>query len=323
MSEPGPQTLALIEIGTNSCKFVVAHMYDEVWEVVDFHRRTTRIGRALDRDGRISRTGLNETARAVREFTRSLPRDIPRFAYATYALRRAANRRAVLEALSTAARCPVRVLGGREEARFAYLSALRAPGRCRAVNVVIDVGGGSTEVIVGRGERILSAHSLPLGALFLTRRFLEAEPLDAAALDALQTHVAHVAERTLSRTFPDGWRSASMRLVASGGSSTSLVTMAAALRGRPWRGGRWPPPPHLLRVRTVELRRLVDRCMGSTTARRRRWSGLDPDRAAIIPGGLAIIRGFAGVLRKRVVDINPGGVREGALTHLLENGLRW
>lgn len=317
MTRPRRTVLALIEVGTNSCKFVIARQTIAAdFRVVRFEKVTTRIGRGLSDKGTLFREGLSATRKAICGFLATVDADVPVFAFSTYALRRARDANTAITSLSHAAGVPLRIISGNEEARFAYLSASRTRVLRKRFTVIIDVGGGSTELIVAERSAAIRATSLPLGALHLTERFLVADPIDAEAFGQLRVHVERTIERAWRRLAPrTRWQPAQLDLIASGGSSTSLARMAKAVRGR--------HAGPSLRVDAWELRRLMAQCLRMPLVERRELPGLEPDRADIIPAGLAIVHTVAQQLRKRVLFVNPGGVREGAITHLFQNGLRW
>ena len=322
MTRRSPQLLAVIEVGTNSCKFVVARPTPEAsFRVVRFHKVTTRIGRGLHRNGKLSRSGVADTRKAIAAFVASLDSGVPVFAFSTYALRRASDAAEAIRSLSRMIGAPLRIISGSEEARFAYLSAIQTHGLKKPFAVIVDVGGGSTELVLG--ERGGSAHvtSLPVGALHLTERFLSQDPIDATEFGRLRVHVAARLERAWNRLTRGTFVGPSeLDLVASGGSSTTLAHMLAGARGH-------RPASRLrsaaLRVDARELRRLVSQCVSMRLQERRTLPGLEPDRADIIPAGLAIVDETLRLLRKRVLRVNPGGVRNGVITHLVRNGLRW
>jgi exopolyphosphatase/guanosine-5'-triphosphate,3'-diphosphate pyrophosphatase len=173
--------------------------------------------------------------------------------------------------------------------------------------MVVDVGGGSTECTLARSRAIVSARSYAMGALHLTETFLHSDPVTDAEYAAMTGRVRAVVSRAMS-SLPV-LDPSQLALVVSGGSATTASAMA---RGR--RGGR---------LRLGELREMEAACLRLAVAGRRRLRGLPADRADIILAGLAIVRTFMEATGKRVVRVNNGGVREGALIHLSRNSFRW
>jgi exopolyphosphatase/guanosine-5'-triphosphate,3'-diphosphate pyrophosphatase len=306
-----PHRLATIDIGTNSIKLLVADVVNGRVKTRTFRRKTTRIGTGLERSGRIRRDRLSASIDVIAAFERTARREgaSHTFAFSTFALRKAVNARETLARIARETGMSVRVISGREEARFAYLSARARLVRPRPGTLMLDIGGGSLELALSLSGSVVRASSLPLGALLLTERFISTDPIDPAEYAALGRH----ANRHLSRWFkaspvPHPGR---LDVVASGGSITTLSDMTH------------PTGRSSGRISDHELHRLESRCLALTIAGRKRIRGLPSDRADIIPAGIAVVRTVLRLSRKRVVTVNEGGVREGVLIHLSENRLRW
>lgn len=300
--------IGVIDIGTNSIKLLVAgHDLRPVY----FDRRTTRLGRGMSRARHVGAEALEATAGTVREFAHAARRHgaVAVFAFATYALRRAGDAGRVLSALEKEAGVKVRVLSGREEARFGYLSARAHLPRPRPWTLMCDVGGGSTELVLAKSGRVLATTSRPLGALHLTERFVATDPVDPAQFERLTGHVAGVVDAWMRARPPVP--ASRLDLVASGGSVTTLAAMLAG-------GGDGVPV-----VRLGALDAMLERCLALTGAERRRLPGLPADRADIIAAGIAVVLAVMRAAGKRTLRVNDGGVREGALIHLLGNNLEW
>lgn len=317
---PGRPTIALIEIGTNSTKLLIAEL-DPVHEfcVRHFSRHTTRLGRGLGRGSSIEPASVNENIAVIEKFKKKVRRHRCQhlFAVSTFALRKARNGRAVAHRLEEAVGGSIKILTGSDEARFAYLSARRNLRLVRPITVLIDIGGGSTEFVVAERRRVTHARSLDLGALHLTERYLHADPIRLDEFAALEDHVDHIVRRAIRSARIDRRSSREIDLAASGGTigATSLV-ITHSRRGTPF-------DAFTTTIRLGEVSAFLDRCLAVPLHSRKRIPGLDPDRADIICGGLAIVLSLMRLLGKRILQPNAGGMREGALMHLIQNGFRW
>lgn len=309
-SAAGPAPLlAVIDIGTNSTKLVVARCDGRHVEPVFFARRTTRMGEGLARSKRIRPAALARTADAVRHLARTARRRGAStvVAVGTYAFRSARNGRAAARRIARDAGIDVRILTGREEAALSFASASARLARPRAATVLIDVGGGSTEMVISHAGRVLAARSLPLGALRLTERFLHTDPVDPEEHRRMERALAAAVGRAVA---PFRERVARAGFVASGGSATTALDM---VHGRIARSARGPGGG---RLRLGELRRLQQACLARSIRERKRMPGLPADRADIVPAGIAVVIAFMTALRKRVVSVTGGGVREGVILRL-------
>lgn len=281
---------ACIDIGSNTTRLLVAECSGDALTEVHQERVFTRIGADLLRDGTISAQKIDEVARVVssqlrlaREFGCADVRGV-----ATAAIRRAGNGPELVVAIENECGLAVRVLSGDEEARLAFIGAARTLGRRPAGTLgVVDVGGGSSELVVGRAPDSVSwAISLAFGSGDLADQFLTEDPPPESALVAARARVEGELE---SVEIPHPTEA-----VAVGGSATSLSRLAGPL------------------LDADALRRslgLLVRMRASEVSRR---FGLDRERVRLLPAGLLILESVA----KRFgvpLSVGRGGIREGLL----------
>lgn len=305
--------VALLEIGSNSTKLLIADARAGDFRVHRLCRRTTRIGRGIGTTGRITDRALSENVAAIENLKRIIARARcdRTFAFATFALRRAGNAKAAARRLERAIGEPLRILGGREEARFAYASAERNLRLSRPAVILIDIGGGSTEIIAARKGRVVGARSLSLGALGLTEEFIHTDPVEPGEFAALDRRVSGVMRRAIRDMRIDRAAPRDLDLAASGGTIGALSRAMASSRPLP------------AKIRIGEASAFLDRCLALPLRERSRIPGLDPARADIVCAGLAILLCAMRIFGKRIVHPNDGGAREGALLHIIRNDFRW
>ncbi len=285
-----PLRRACIDIGSNTTRLLVADCGAGRLVEVRQERAFTRIGRAMSGDGTIDRAKIAEVALVVarqRWLAHELGvRDVQ--VVATASVRRAANRDAVVAAVADSCGLRARVLSEREEARLAFVGAAGTLASWPEGELaVIDVGGGSTELAVGRPpDRVRWSRSLPIGSGVLTDRVLVGDPPTPGQLDAARERV--VASLAGSRPPPPD------AAVAVGGSATSLRRLT---------GERLDPEA---------LAAALDRLTGAPAAVVAAETGLDPERVRLLPAGLLILA----VVGQRL-GVTPavgfGGIREGLL----------
>lgn len=295
--------VAVIDVGTNSIKLLVAATDGRRVRSLYFARVTTRLGAGLHRNGLISEAAAARTARAVRSLAAQARRHgaVTVMAVGTYALRAAQNGAEAAARIQRATGVEIRVLTGPEEARLAFLSARSRLARSHPATLLLDVGGGSAQFVAARGPRVVGVRSLPLGALRLSERHLRHDPIDVADYARMQREIDRAIAPVIARFAELAPRAA---LVAVGGSATTALAMA---RRRPMKGLADGT------LRLSDLRRLERECLARTIAARRRLPGLPPDRADIIPAGIAVVLAVMTATRKRMVHITGGGVREGVV----------
>ncbi len=281
---------ACIDIGSNTTRLLVADSDDGGLSEVHQERVFTRISRGLLTGGGISDAKVAEVATVVAEQLR-VARALGAtevLALATAAIRRASNRDELSTAVRSKCGLEIKVLTEEEEARLAFIGAARALGRSpNGALGVVDVGGGSSELIVGRGPNSVDwSRSVTVGSGDLADAFLHSDPPSSSELAEAR---ARVGEAFLGVEIPP-----TCLAVAVGGSATSLRRLAG----------------DQLDEETFE-RSL--RLLGSTAvADVARRFGLDRERVRLLPGGLLILQAaserFGGTLQ-----IGHGGLREGAL----------
>ena len=225
-------------------------------------------------------------------------------AVATSATREALNRHEFIDRARADAGVEVAVISGMEEARLIHLGVLQAvPVYDRDV-LVIDIGGGSTELIVGSGGRMRAARSLKLGAIRLTNRFFADEPATETAIDACRDYARAFLSPVVREIRAAGFSIA----VGSSGTIETVVAMIAAERGEQ------PRSLNSVSATRAELDAVVARVAASPTAREReRLPGLEAKRSDIILGGVILLEQLVNELDIEELTFSDYALREGVL----------
>jgi exopolyphosphatase/guanosine-5'-triphosphate,3'-diphosphate pyrophosphatase len=302
----GEQIVGFLDIGTNSIRLLLVRFSaGHSFTVLSEQKETVRLGegefeRSLLQPEAMRRAGL-VCARFV-QIARS--RGAERIvAVATSATREAVNRTAFLRHLRRVAGIDVRVISGQEEARLIYLGVASGANIGGRPTLFIDIGGGSTEVIVGDQNQYRYLDSLKLGAIRLTSLFFRSTP-QAPVADAkyarLQRYIRTRSVRTLQRLRQQSIDQA----IGSSGTIVNLGEMAARLTHR--RG--------LIKgdiMTRAQLREVVRLLCSLPLAQRREVPGINPDRADIIVAGAAILETLMEELELPGILISERGLREG------------
>ena len=190
--------LAGIDIGTNTLRLLVAEIGRGSFRELYADRRITRLGQGLDHSGMIDPAAGERSVKILLDFAAGIRRYGARHidAIGTSALRNASNTPEFLTTVKEKTGLDIRVISGEEEARLSLLGvgySLKAAGIARSSShgpsCVVDIGGGSTEVIISPGAGASVIASLPLGAVYLTERFLKHDPPSPDELDRLRAAV--------------------------------------------------------------------------------------------------------------------------------------
>ncbi len=308
-----PIRLAVIDVGTNTVRLLVAESDGR------FPPRTlltaqeiTRLGQGLLPRRELQPEPIRRTLCALRRYRElaEAQRAATLLAVGTSALREARNRAAFLAAARDEAGVEVVVIGGEEEARLALLGVRAGLPGAPAHLAMMDIGGGSTELLLADGETVLAAVSTGLGVVKLTEKYLHADPPLPSELERVRRTAAERLDRARKVELFDRMPRDPF-LVGTAGTVTSLAAMDLALvLYDPARvtGHR------LTRARVAEL---LDRLTSLQLADRRRVPGLEPGRADVIIVGGVICLAAMDVLGFSALTVSDGGLREGILLDLL------
>jgi exopolyphosphatase/guanosine-5'-triphosphate,3'-diphosphate pyrophosphatase len=272
--------VAAIDIGTNSTRLLVADVAAGSVSEVERRSRVTRLGRGVDLSGQLSAEGIEATCEALAaylELCRAAGAEKLE-AIATSAVRDASNGDAFVAELRERFALPARVLDGEQEARLTYLGASSEHPPAEPT-LVIDIGGGSTELVVGSGTEIGFHASLQAGVVRHTERHLSSDPPTAVELEALAADARALIEAAVGDR-PEARASAA---IAVAGTPTSLAAVELELE---------PYDPERVHGHVLELpsiQRLLSRLASVPLAGRTRITGLHPDRAPTIVAGVVIL----------------------------------
>jgi exopolyphosphatase / guanosine-5'-triphosphate,3'-diphosphate pyrophosphatase len=284
---------ACIDIGSNTTRLLVADVEPGRLQVVTEEKAFTALGRELQAHGRISASKLVELVEVVEAQVAAAQRHgaTQTRAVATAAVRRAANGRRLAREVAERTGTEIEILSAGEEARLAFSGAVGMLDEPPAGLIgVVDVGGGSSEVVVGEPGRVPAWwESVPLGSSSVTDRWLHSDPPRPAELSAA---LGHVRDAVAGLSPPRCGRA-----LAVGGSATSL----GAVAGRLLDGPAFARALYLLGAEPSAA-------LGGRI-------GVDPRRIRLLPGALLLLEAMATRLGVPLT-VGSGGIREGLLLEL-------
>ena len=272
---------AVIDVGTNTLLLLIVD--DKLQRIVDLCR-FGRLGKGLDASGQLAGDAIAKSLEICREYRRVMDEHgvpVPTV-IGTQALREARNAAAFVEPAEQILGAPIEVIEGKREADLAFISVARTfPELAGTRFVVVDVGGGSTELIVTDGKRVTSAVSVPIGAVRLTERHLRHDPPTAAELAALEADIDH---HLAPLDLPTG-----VPVIGTAGTATTMAAVHLGLEVYD------PDAVTGLRLAPDAVTAQLARLSHASTAERRAIPGVEPQRADVIASGVAI---YARVLRR-------------------------
>jgi exopolyphosphatase/guanosine-5'-triphosphate,3'-diphosphate pyrophosphatase len=273
-----PLRVAVIDIGSNSTRLFIADVEDGHVTPIERRSTVTRLGRGVDLSGRLAAEAIEATCAAVDPYVATLQEmGAERVdAIATSAVRDAANGSAFVAELRERFALSARVLDGEEEARLTYLGATSEHFPDEPT-VVIDIGGGSTELIVGEGQTIDWHVSLQAGVVRHTERHLVSDPPTPVELEALATDLRGLIEKAMLEA------PAATAGIAVAGTPTSLAAIELELD---------PYDPKRVHGHVLELpsiQRMLSRLASAPLSQRTEIRGLHADRAPTIVAGVVTL----------------------------------
>src|SRR5258707_832412 len=300
---PRRDTLAAVDLGSNSFHLQVGRVVDDQIYPLDALREVVRLGAGLTADKRIDRAtqarALEALAR-IGERLRGLPRGAVR-AVGTNTLRVAKNSPQFLREARAALGFPIEVISGREEARLIYLGVAHALPSVQHRRLVVDVGGGSTEFVIGTGLEPQLMESLYMGCVSYSLKYFPDGKIEKSRMKAAELAARQELAGIVRSYRGAGWDEA-------GGSSGTARSMENILRENEF------AEEGITREGLEKLRSLL---IKGERADPDRIAGLRPNRAPVLPGGVAIMSAVFDELGIDAMKISEGALRHGVLYDLL------
>jgi exopolyphosphatase/guanosine-5'-triphosphate,3'-diphosphate pyrophosphatase len=295
--------VAAVDIGTNSTRLLVADVDDGRITDVERHARVTRLGEGVDERRRLLPVPIARVRNVLADYRRTLEglgaeRTL---AIATSAIRDAENGEAFLGEVEWSYGFATRLLSGHEEALMTY-GGVTSERQLEAGTVIVDIGGGSTELVAGERDGVRWHDSLDIGSVRLTERFLLGDPPTADELAACAAAV----QALLAERVPDEIRSATTSAIGVAGTITSIAALALELeeydRDR----------VHGSTLTAEQLSQQLERLAAVPVAERGQLRPLDPERAPVIVAGAVIAREALTFFGLDALEISERDILDGA-----------
>ncbi len=296
--------VAAVDIGTNSTRLLVADVEDGRIADIERETRVTRLGEGVDERRRLLPVPVARVRNVLSDYRRTLEglgaeRTL---VIATSAIRDAENGEAFLGEVEWSYGFVTRLLSGHDEALMMF-RGVTSGRRLDAGTVILDIGGGSTELVAAGPDGVRWHESLDIGSTRLTERFLHGDPPTRDELDACAAAVrALLAERV-----PDEIRSATQSAIGVAGTITSIAALALGLEEYDRERVHGP-------VLTADaLSQQLDRLASVPLAERRKLRPLDPERAPVIVAGAVIAREALSFFGADALEISERDILDGAV----------
>jgi len=304
---------AAVDIGSNSVRMMAAEVSAEGTKVLAQDRVVTRLGESVFRSGKIGSDALDLLCSTLQRMAATYQKlDVLGVrAVATSAVRDASNQQEFSTRVAKALGNPVEVISGQEEARLIHLGVEARWPRPEERTLIVDLGGGSAELIISQDGKMVDADSRPLGAVRLNALLIESDPPSPADLDRLNQYIDEKLAPFVRRHRDERFD----RVVATSSTPAALVCAANRIP----RAER--DSADRMRASTSQIRRLFNQLVQENVESRRRWVGIGPRRAEIIIGGAAVFVKVLETFGQPALYYSAAGVRDGIIADLAARGV--
>ncbi len=298
--------VAIVDIGTNSTRLLIADVSDgRVTDELERRTNVTRLGAGVDADGRLRDDAIQRVYATLDDYRARIDHHHVDKALAvlTSAVRDAANGPEFAQAVADRHGLEPHILTGDDEAQLTFLGATSERDPSDATpTLVIDIGGGSTELVIGRGRRAEFHVSTQAGVVRQTERHIQNDPPTQSELDELALDVRAILNEAVTRR----QRDAVNHGIAVAGTATSLAAIAQELD--PYD----PEKVHGYVLSAREREQILARLAAMTLEERRRVPGLDPARAPTIVAGAVILTEVMALCGLEAVEVSEHDILRGA-----------
>lgn len=300
--------VAALDIGSNSFHLVVARIVAGSVQILHRVKQKVRLADGLDQDNMLSQEAIQRgliALQACKESMQGFEPDTVRIV-ATHTLRRAINSMEFIDAARKVFPYPIEVIAGVEEARLIYQGVAHTSSSA-GKRLVIDIGGGSTEFIIGKGFEPLVLRSIQMGCVNYTNHFFSSGELSPEIFKKAITAAQQEMEIIMDRYLGMGWKSCF-------GSSGTIRTIAEVQAEILSDEGEESVP----KITLDGLQKLIKHCCSYKKTKKLNFSNLNEDRKSIFPAGLAVLTAIFKSLQIEEMEYSPAALREGVLYEMEE-----
>jgi exopolyphosphatase/guanosine-5'-triphosphate,3'-diphosphate pyrophosphatase len=298
--------LAAVDLGSNSFRLEIGRIEHGAFQRTEYLKETVRQGGGLDEDRNLTPAAMQNGWDCLARFGERLagfqPREVR--AVATQTLREARNRDVFLQRANAILGFPISVISGREEARLIYQGVAQMLPRSDERRIVIDIGGRSTELILGQGPTPVVMESFRVGSIAWSNRYFPDGQFTKKSFAIAEIAAKAVMDEALDAYHPSLWD-------AAYGSAGTVSAIADVLVACGWPAGS---------LTQDGLDWLMDKLISAQSVDRLKLPGMREDRKAIIGGGVSIVRALFSLLGIATLHQAAGGLRHGLICDLLGSG---
>ena len=298
-----PNIYAAVDLGSNSFHMIVAKDDNNQIQVIDRIKDTVRLAGGLDENNNLSDDTMENALKALERFGQRI-KEIPHenvHAVGTNTLRQASNRNDFLNKARLALGHPIEVISGIEEARLIFLGVAHSVYHDNNKCLVVDIGGGSTEIIIGKGFEPMLAESLYMGSVSVSKRYFDDGEITAKRMRKAILYCRQELETIGTKYKNMGWEVAL-------GSSGTILRINEIAKENSWCN---------VGITKEALEKLTDDMINIGHIKRLKYKSLPNNQKSVFPGGVAVLIAVFNALNLESMSISDGALREGLLHDLI------
>ncbi len=306
--------IAIFDLGTNSIHMLVVEIHRDLsFGILDHEKDTTRLGDGSFETKRLSRERMARAFKVIQKFVKAAKKYKARkiIGVATSAVRDAENGPRFIREIYKRTGAKIKIISGEEEGRLIFLGASSGVSAGRKRALVVDIGGGSAEFILGDQERIYLNRSFPLGVARLTDHFIHKDPPSKKELRRLEKYIEKEIKPTVKKIKKIGFS----EVIATAGTMINLASMVYEDKeSKPFR------LTNHFRMRSKGLKKIHKKLLKKNLRELLKMPGLDLKRADIITAGGVLVNTLMKLLKTESLLVSNKGIREGSiLDFILKN----
>lgn len=301
------EKIGVIDLGSNSVRLMLMRIYPNgSFKLIDEIKEGVRLSQGMEQDGCLQLSAMQRTIDTIRLFTKLCRSNgIERvIAVATAAVRAAANQAEFLAQLYQQTGIQFRVLSGEEEAYYVYQGVVNSLET--KSGIIVDIGGGSTEIIKIKERQLIHSTSLPFGAVNMTEKFLSKDKNSPGQLEKMESFL-----RETFNKIPWLREEKNVGIMGIGGTIRNLAKIDRRRKNYPLE------ITHNYRLAAQDLHGIYEDTKTMNLEQRKKVPGLSKDRADIIIAGFAIINGISQFIKAKELIVSGNGLREGIFYNYL------
>ncbi len=292
-------TLAAVDLGSNSFHLIVVRTEQDAFQVVDRMREMVQLGAGLDADNRLDKAARERALQCLERFgqrLRNLPRSRVRVV-GTNTLRKARDTDDFIRKAESALGHPIEIISGIEEARLIYLGVSHSVPDPALRRLVVDIGGGSTELIIGERFEPIALESLYMGCVSMSQEYFGTGKIDKSSWRKAEVAAALEVETVVESYRELGWKQAV-------GASGTVRSIAKVLEAQGWSEGG---------ITAGGLKKLRKAMLSDGDVSKLSLKELGKERAPVFPGGVVVLQSVFEVLGIEHMHVADGALREGLI----------